>query len=152
MSSTMSSTTGSASLGSALRASVASPHGSATAVEAAEQAAAEAAEARVAVPQSLTAPEGEARAAFAAPEGGIGAAAAAVEAGSAAARAFMTAPPLAAPFLDFTQEELCEPAVLDAVLGAGLQPTQSVPMYAHESAGAAFLRLQPVMAWPHNPP
>jgi hypothetical protein len=150
----MSSTTGSASLGSALRASVASPHGSATAVEAAEQAAAEAAEARVAVPQSLTAPEGEARTAVTAPEGGIGAArmAAAVEAGSAAARAFMTAPPLAAPFLDFTQEELCEPAVLDAVLGAGLQPTQSVPMYAHESAGAAFLRLQPVMAWPHNPP
>ena len=145
MSSTM---TGSASLGSALRASVASPHGSATAVEAAEQAAAEAAEARVAVPQSLTAPEGEARAAVTAPEGLIGAArrAAAVEAGAAA-------PHLAAPFLDFTQEEeFCERAVLDAVLGAGLQPTQSVPMYAHENAGAAFLRLQPVMAWPHNPP
>jgi hypothetical protein len=148
MSPTMSSTTGSASLGSALRASVASPHGSATAVEAAEQAAAEAAEARVAVPQSLTAPEGEARAAVTAPEGLIGAArrAAAVEAGAAA-------PHLAAPFLDFTQEEeFCERAVLDAVLGAGSQPTQSVPMYAHENAGAAFLRLQPVMAWPHNPP
>jgi hypothetical protein len=46
------------------------------------------------------------------------------------------APHLAAPFLDFTQEEeFCERAVLDAVLGAGSQPTQSVPMYAHESAG-----------------
>jgi hypothetical protein len=53
-----------------------------------------------------------------------------VEAGAAA-------PPLAAPFLDFTQEEeFCE----RAVLGAGSQPTQSVPMYAHENAGAAFLR------------
>jgi NADPH-dependent curcumin reductase CurA len=41
-------------------------------VEAAEQAAAQAAEARVAVPQSLTAPEGEARAAVTAPEGLIG--------------------------------------------------------------------------------
>ena len=140
MSSTMSSTTGSAFFGNAL---LASTHESATAVEAAEQAAAEAAEARVAVPQSLTAPEGEAEGRIgAAAEGRIGAVrmavAAAAEAGTATARALMTAPPLAAPSLDFTPgQELRE----SAVLGVGSRPTKSVPMYAHESAGAAFLRL-----------
>ena len=90
----MSSTTGSAFFGNAL---LASTHESATAVEAAEQAAAEAAEARVAVPQSLTAPEGEAEGRIgAAAEGRIGAVrmavAAAAEAGTATARALMTAP------------------------------------------------------------